>query len=176
MTEAALAGGRYLAMALPDPGFPRVRGRSVIQKRVCLGRINAFSETEDGRYLITLRGVIRFRVTEESEDAREVRWLRADYRDYALDLTPSSGAGAVDRDALLAVLAPYLEARGIPADWPAITRADLPGLVNTLCMICPFADLEKQALLEAPDLPARARLLQALMQMDLAGPPAGGIS
>jgi Lon protease-like protein len=169
MVEDALAGGRMLGMVLPDPAFPRLHGRSTVYRVGCLGRIASFSETEDGRYLITLLGLIRFAVREElPETGRAVRRLRVDYAPYAADLEEAEEP-VLDRAALVAALRPYFRSRGIEAEWDAIEAAPMPGLVTSLCMICPFEDREKQALLEAPDLEQRLAALVALLQMEAAG-------
>ncbi|ONG51623.1 peptidase S16 [Pseudoroseomonas deserti] len=176
MIEAALAAGRLQAMALPDPGFPRVAGRSTMQKIACLGRISSFSETEDGRYLVTLRGLLRFRMAEElPDDPAGFRRVRADFAPYLADLAPPAEA-PLDRPALLAALRPYFAARRIEADWSAIERAPAAMLVTNLCMLCPFGDAEKQALLEAPDPAARAAMLVALLRLEAAGPTQGRAS
>lgn len=174
MVEDALGQGRMFGMALPDTAFPRVAGRSTIYRVACLGRIASFAETEDGRYLITMRGLQRFRVVEELPDSpRGYRRVRADHSPYHADLAEAPAA-EVDRVALLASLRPYFQVRRMEADWAAIERTATPTLVTTLCMLCPFSDAEKQALLEAPDLSARAAMLISLLRMDSAGPAAGG--
>lgn len=176
MTEASLAHGRLLAMMLPDPGKPRQDGRSALQKVGCLGRITSFSETEDGRYLVTLRGLLRFDLVEElADDPRGFRRLRVDYRRYLGDLQPDPMA-EIDRPALMAALRPYFEARRIEADWAAIETAAPGMLVTNLCMLCPFGDAELQALLQAEDLRQRAETLVALLRMDAAGPAVGRAS
>lgn len=173
MTEDALARGRLLGMVLPDPAGPRPGGRSTIYRIGCLGRIASFSETPDGRYMITLLGLSRFRVVSELPDSpRGYRRVRADHTPFAAD-REETPEGAVDRAALLAALRPYFQARRIEADWPSIEGTPPEALVTTLCMICPFGEPERQALLEAADLPARASMLVALLRMDSAGPVAG---
>jgi len=175
MVEDALAQGRMFGMALPDTAFPRVAGRSTIYRVVCLGRIASFAETEDGRYLITLRGLIRCRVLEELPDSpRGYRRVRADHTPYLADLAEAPEEMG-DRGALLAALRPYFQARRMEADWPAIERMATPILVTTLCMLCPFSDAEKQALLEAPDPAARMAMLISLLRMDSAGPALGSL-
>lgn len=173
MVEDALGRGRLIGMVLPDPAKPRPQGRSTIYRVGCLGRIASFSETGDGRYLITLLGTHRFRVLEELPDSpRGYRRVRADHAAFSADWHPAPAA-AVDRVALLAALRPYFQSRRIEADWPAIERTPPDMLVTTLCMICPFGEAEKQALLEAPDLAARAAMLVTLLRMESAGPVAG---
>lgn len=130
----------------------------------CAGRITSFSETGDGRYLITLSGQTRFRILEELSVTTPYRQVVADYEGFAGDLEPGE-ASDVDGRRLLAALRAYLSATGIPADWDSINRAPLPTLVTSLSMICPFAPGEKQALLEAGDLAERGRTLVALMEM-----------
>jgi Lon protease-like protein len=176
MTEAALAGGRLQAMVLPDPRLPRVAGRSALQKVACLGRIASFAETEDGRFLVTLRGLLRFRVAEElPDDDSGFRRVRADFSAFLGDLSPPEEAG-FDRAGLVAALRPYFQAQGIEADWSGIEQAPPAMLVTNLCMLCPFGDAEKQALLEAPDLAARVAMLVALLRLEVAGPPQGRVS
>ncbi|MCI0755117.1 LON peptidase substrate-binding domain-containing protein [Roseomonas vastitatis] len=173
MVEDALAHGRMLGMMLPDPAHPRVNGRSTPYRTGCLGRIASFAETEDGRYLITLRGLSRFDLLEElPERADGVRRVRADYAPYGGDLEAPAEEG-VDRDALLQALRPYFQSRNIEADWEAVGRTDAVTLVNSLSMMCPFGDAEKQALLTAPGLPQRTSLLISLLRIESAGPMAG---
>ncbi len=176
MTLDSLASGRMFGMIQGDPGQPRgERGSSVFQVG-CLGRLSSFAETEDGRLLITLTGVTRFRVMEELEPRRGYRRVRADYTDYADDLEPDT-AENVARDAILTALRPYFAAKGIDANWDAIEEMAGPSLVTTLAMVCPFGVPEKQALLEAPTLKDRAQSLIALLRMAAHGdgelPPGG---
>jgi Lon protease-like protein len=172
MVEDALAAGRLLGMVLPDPAFPRVAGRSTIYRTGCLGRIASFSETGDGRYLITLLGLLRYDVVRELPDhPAGYRRVRADVSPYLADLEPAPGN--MDSAALLDALWPYFAARHIDADRAAIERIPPAELITTLCMICPFEGREKQALLLAPDPRRRAELLIALLRMDAAA-PAGG--
>jgi Lon protease-like protein len=172
MVEDALAAGRLLGMVLPDPAFPRVAGRSTIYRTGCLGRIASFSETGDGRYLITLLGLLRFDVARELPDhPAGYRRVRADVSPFLADLEPPPGD--VDGAALLAALWPYFAARRIDADRAAIERIPPAELITTLCMICPFEGREKQALLLAADPRRRAELLIALLRMGAAAPASG---
>lgn len=172
MVEHALGSGRLLGMVLPDPALPKVSGRSGIYRTGCLGRIASFAETGDDRYLITLLGLRRFDVLEELPDhAAGYRRVRADLSPYAAD--PQPDTAEVDRGALLAALWPYFRAKQIEADREAVERIPLGELLTTLCMICPFEDQEKQALLTAPDARRRAELLTAMLRID-AVPSFGG--
>ncbi|NGM24136.1 peptidase S16 [Roseomonas stagni] len=166
MVEDSLAAGRMFGMVMPDPGLPRTEIGSQIYRVGCLGRLSSFAETDDGRYLITLTGVIRYRVVEEVAMRRGYRRARVEYGDFAPDLAVGVKP-QIDRAALVGALRPYFKARGIEANWEAVENTSDAMLVTTLCMVCPFDAREKQALLEAPGAEERATMLVALMQMDM---------
>lgn len=169
MTFDSLANGRMFGMVQPDARARRAPSGPGIYRVGCLGRVSSFSETDDGRLLITLTGVARFRVLEELPLAEGgYRRVRADYGEFAADLAPDAQPGALDREEMLAALRPYFRARGIDANWDAVEQMSDPMLVTTLSMVCPFEVPEKQALLEAPELGERARMLVALMRMGAA--------
>jgi uncharacterized protein len=130
----------------------------------CAGRITAFSETDDGRYLITLTGVSRFRIREELPLLGGYRRVTADWEPFARDREPSPEPG-FDRDRFARALKGYFVQRQISADWEAIEKAPGEHLLTSIAMLCPFEASEKQALLEAADLEERARLLVALIEM-----------
>ncbi|MBY0334156.1 MAG: LON peptidase substrate-binding domain-containing protein [Acetobacteraceae bacterium] len=180
MTADALGNGRMFGMIQPQPGAPRLPTGPGLYQVGCLGRVSSFAETEDGRFLITLTGVVRFRVEQELTMLRGYRRVRADYAPYRADLDLAQAAPPVDRAALTAALRPFFRARGIDVNWESVERTSDEMLVLTLCMVCPFEIPEKQALLEAESAEARAAMLIALLQMGAhAGPadedpPAGG--
>jgi len=173
MVEDSLADGRMFGMVQGDPSLPKRGGDSQPYAVGCLGRVSSFAETDDGRLLVTLTGVIRYRIVEEIEGRRGYRRVRAEYGDYAADLATNLASGrsppALDRTALLAALRPYFRARGIEANWDAVENTEDAMLVTTLSMVCPFDVREKQALLEARDVESRAGMLIALLQMDSHG-------
>lgn len=176
MTLDSLATGRMFGMIQGDPSQSRGERGSAVFQVGCLGRLSSFSETEDGRLLITLTGVTRFRVVEELALRRGYRRVVADYAPFADDFEPPSDDD-VARDDILAALRPYFAAQGIDANWAAIEEMAGPALVTTLAMVCPFGVPEKQALLEAPTLKDRALSLVALLRMAAHGdgelPPGG---
>jgi Lon protease-like protein len=163
MTLDSLAAGRLFGMIQGDPSRPRIERGSATYGVGCLGRLSSFAETEDGRLLITLTGVVRFRVTEEIEMRRGYRRVRADYSAFLADM--DDPLEDVPREAILTALRPYFSAKRIDANWSAIEEMAGSALVTTLAMVCPFAVPEKQALLEAPTLAERAQTLIALLQM-----------
>jgi Lon protease-like protein len=136
----------------------------------CLGRLTSWSETGDGRFLITLTGLIRFRIDGELETTTPYRQVKAGYAPFEADLAEAADENCVDRARLGASLKSYLKQRQLEADWSSIERAPGEVLVNSLAMICPFDVAEKQALLEAPCLATRAQLLTTLIEMAAAGP------
>lgn len=129
----------------------------------CLGRITEFRETDDGRILIALGGVSRFRVSAELNRDTPYRQVLADYADFRADMGEPLPLAPASRAGLEEVLRAYLDTQGLAADWDAVHAADDEALVTTLASVCPFDPAEKQALLEAPDLPARAATLVTLM-------------
>ncbi len=141
----------------------------------CAGRITAYQELEDGRYLITLSGIARFKIITEMDTADPFRTFMVSYDQFEGDMEDGRGEQDVDREHLLKVLRSYLEANNMDADWQAIQRASSEVLINALSVMSPYGPEEKQALLEAKDLKARAAVLTALAEMELAsGGETGG--
>ena len=162
MVSDALAYPRLIGMVQPregqgDAGDPPVYGIG------CAGRITGFGEVDEGRYEITLTGLSRFSIVEELAQVKGYRPVRVDWARFRGDLAAASGG--VDRDRLLGALKPYLKRHKVKTDWDAIAKTPDERLVTSLAMVCPFAPSEKQGLLEAEGLPARARLLTALLEM-----------
>lgn len=135
----------------------------------CVGRISDFRETDDGRILIALAGISRFRISAELDRATPYRQVVTDYHDFADDRDDPAALDATTRAGLEDALMPYLEARSLAADWDAVRGADDEALVTTLASVLPFEPAEKQALLEAETLPERAQTLITLMSF-AAGP------
>lgn len=177
MVQAALAAeARMIGMIQPtepNPDDNRGPARDApggsepdIYRTGCGGRIVDFSETDDGRYRITLSGVCRFHVVEELAPKDGYRRVMADYHRFRRDLGQQDEA-TIDRERLLKALRAYLDQRVIAADWATVEASPDHRLVTSLAMSCPFAAGERQALLEAPDLTERGRVLIALLEMAL---------
>lgn len=177
MTQDSMAAGRMFGMIQPDPNLAQGAAKGAqgpgLYRIGCLGRLTSFAETDDGRMLITLTGLCRFRVVEELEMRRGYRRARVDYRDFLADLDTAAPPPEIDRPALEAALRPFFKARGIEANWSAIEQTADLALVLTLAMVCPFDVPEKQALLEAATPADRAAMLIALLQMGAHGETAG---
>ena len=133
----------------------------------CLGRITSFGETGDGRYVISLSGICRFRVIKEIETGRKP-YRSCHVSPFLSDLEPADDGSEVDRKALLLSFKAYLEANNLEADWNSVERASTVTLVNSLSMMSPYGPAEKQALLEADDLKTRAETLIAITEIALA--------
>lgn len=167
MVEDAMRGEKLIGMIQPCLKYsgepcsnPPLSGVG------CLGRITGFQETGDGRYLISLSGICRYRVCEESSVNTGYRQCKI--KIFEQDLTPKSEGNTVDRDALLVAFRNYLEANDMDADWESVETTDNETLVTALCMMSPYGPAEKQALLEAADLRHRAETLIAISEMHLA--------
>jgi uncharacterized protein len=167
MIDEAMGGRRLIGMIQPSlDGALRADGEPEICKVGCVGRVTSLTETGDGRYLISLQGVCRFRVAEELVPTTPFRWCRI--IPFIADLEEDATGGDVDRPALLRAFRAYLEANDLEADWESVSRAENAMLVNALSMMAPYGAAEKQALLEAADLKTRAETLIALTEMALA--------
>jgi uncharacterized protein len=172
MTRDALAGERLIGMV--QPSDPAASGSNPpVYPTGCAGRITSFSETEDGRFLITLTGTSRFRIREELPLLEGYRRVVPDWHEFARDLGSEDEPG-FDRERLMRGLKGYFQQHQISADWDSITSVSGERLVTSIAMICPFDPSEKQALLEAPDLGERARLLMAIVEMAVIQPPSEG--
>jgi len=170
LTEDALGQGRMFGMIQPDATQPDGPNGPALFRIGCLGRLSAFSETDDGRYQITLTGVIRFAVAVELAGRRGYRRVRGDMAPFVGDLDLAPQSIKVARDILLTALRGFFSHRGVEANWDAIKRLSDDNLVITLAMVCPFEPAEKQALLEAGTIAEQAEMLLTLLRMGAVGP------
>lgn len=172
-----LAGHRMIGMLQPTMpggyaggGLPSDSGPPPVEGVGCAGRIVAFSETDDGRLLVTLAGLIRFETGKElPPHAHGYRRVMPHYDRFRDDLEGDEAVIELDRPRLMAALEGFFRARKLQGDWSGLKKAGDDNLVTSLAMVCPFAPAEKQALLEAPDGSSRARLLIALLEMAAMG-------
>lgn len=166
MVRDAMAGDKLIGMIQPrltrDDDDDRTDDRPGLFDVGCAGRITEYRETGDGRMIIALTGVARFSVTRELDVTTPYRQVTPDFAAFDDAGEPRPLAPAA-RSALETTLRSYLDTQGLSADWKAVSEADDDSLVTTLSAVCPFDPVERQALLEARDLPARAATLNALM-------------
>src|SRR5215216_3547797 len=172
--DALRAGHRLIGMIQPDAANPGPENKPNLYKVGCVGRITQLAETGDGRYLLQLTGIARFRIDEELSVSTPYRQCRVTYAPFTDDFTARKGEDEVDRDSLLHALADFLKANDLKADWEGIENAPNEALVNALAMMSPYGAAEKQALLEAPDLKTRAEILIAVTEIELAKKTTGG--
>ena len=165
MVDDVMAGDRIIGMIQPFGGPDHLPSLANVG---CAGRITSFAETSDGRYLITLTGVSRFRLGGELPSAAPYRQARADFAPFEADLSLQDDLETFDRLPLLDALRVYLDRRELDVDWNAAETAPPEALVNSLAMALPFEPGEKQALLEANDIERRAETLTALLRIDAA--------
>jgi len=172
MVDDALKSDRLIGMIQADGDVMKAIGS--------LGRIIQFSETEDGRYLIVLKGLKRFTFTEELPLERPYRQARVNYESFVSDpdfhmpeMLPEaiSDKGGENRAALTVAMKSFAKSLGVEVDWNALSEIPLPRLIDQAAMISPFRAEDKQSLLEAPSSEERRRLLIGLMHLYSAGSP-----
>ena len=166
--DALRDGHRLIGMIQPDVAHTGAALKPPLFRVGCVGRITQLAESGDGRYLIELTGVARFRVEQELDVKTEYRQCRVTFTPFADDFIARKGEVSVDREAVLNALRNFMKANNLQADWEGIDKAPNEALVNALSMMSPYGPAEKQALLEAPDLKTRAELLVAITEIELA--------
>ena len=172
LVDHAMSNARLIGMIQPAEHEDKAL-KPALTSVGCAGRITSYREAEDGRYLITLTGICRFRVNAELPMNQAYREVRPGYAPFLGDLVSGSEVD-FPRDRLLAALKDYLSTRDLKADWRSVVSAPAETLVNALAMLCPFEPAEKQALLEAPGWAERVDTLVALLEMAAIAPPTGG--
>lgn len=169
MIDDVITTNRIVAIIQPQFG-PEGGVENGDNPKLCsvgtLGRITSLSETGDGRYILSLVGICRFRLLEEGPSKKGYRQGRI--APFLHDLASDENEDGVDRDGLLSSFKAYLEANDLDADWESVEQASNATLVNTMSMMAPYGPAEKQALLEAPDLKTRADTLVAITEIALA--------
>ena len=175
---------RYLAMiddVLKSPArligmvqpFEGAEGEDRLHSIGCAGRVTALSETEDGRYMITLSGVSRFRVLREVEGFTPYRRCDVSWAGFERDRGAQEKDPGLERPPFLELLNRFFSSQGLSTDWDAVKEAEDELLINSLAMLCRFPSEDKQALLEAPTLVERRETLVTLIEFALHGGEAG---
>ena len=162
---------RLIGMIQPreTPASEKRGGEKRLQAIGCAGRLTGFSETEDGRYMITLSGISRFRVREEVQGFAPYRRCLVDWAPFARDLGPTEEDKGFKRPQFMDLLGRYFTAMNLSTDWGSLKEAEPELLINSLSMLCPFSPEDKQALLEAPTLDTRRETLVTLIEFALRG-------
>ena len=167
MVFDALGDTRMVGMIQPAADATR-SGDDPVRRIGCAGRITRFSESDDGRLLIVLTGVCRFSIDVELEPQQGYRRVAPDWSAFAADLDPDRDV-SIDRQGLREVLERLVDFRGLQLDWEQAEELPDPVYVDAFAMNLPLPDEEKQALLEAENVGARAQLLAGLASMSLDG-------
>ena len=165
MFEDTLKTSHRLIGMIQTHGGPG--GKDKLHAIGCAGRVTQFSETEDGRYMITLSGISRFRIREEISGFSPYRKANVNWDGFGRDLGPTEKDAAMVRPKFMDLLQRYFEAHDLQTDWESLKDAEDELLINSLSMLCPFEPEEKQALLEAPSLPTRRETLITLIEFSL---------
>ncbi|NGP16899.1 LON peptidase substrate-binding domain-containing protein [Devosia aurantiaca] len=175
MVDAALRGDRMIGLIQPeDTSEESPSGRAPLQDVGCIGRLTHFEESGDGRYFIILEGVTRFRLMHELTVQTPYRQGVISGDDFGQDFKRDFGEEAVDRARFVKMMRDYAEFANIELNWEEIESTGTADLVNFCCMVSPYGAVEKQALLEAPTLEARAETLIAMTEYEIARGGAGG--
>ena len=135
----------------------------------CAGKLTQFSETEDGRYMITLTGISRYRIDNEIEGFAPYRRFNVQWDGFEKDREAPEQDSKFDRDVFFNLLKKFLEGEGLSTDWETLQQADNELLINSLSMMLDFDLEDKQALLEAPSLQTRRETLTTLFEFSLRG-------
>ncbi|MDW4498346.1 LON peptidase substrate-binding domain-containing protein [Sulfitobacter sp. D35] len=167
LEDALKTRTRLIGMVQPNP-VPGRAGKS-LHSIGCAGRVTQFSETEDGRYLITLAGISRFRIVEEIEGFAPYRRCTVNWSGFDRDLGAEEHDAGFSRDPFMNLIGRYFDARKLTADWDTLKQAEDELLVNSLSMMLDFEPEDKQALLEAPSLATRRETLVTLIEYALRG-------
>ena len=166
LDDVLKTSSRLIGMVQPYDG---PSGGAKLHSIGCAGKVTAFSETEDGRYMITLSGASRFRITEEVEGFTPYRRCKVNWQGFDNDLGPVEKDPTFNRPKFMDALGKYLTEEGLSTDWESLGEAEDELLINSLSMLCPFEPEDKQALLEAPSLTTRRETLMTLIEYALRG-------
>ncbi len=175
MIDYSLANQRLVVLAQPkktDEEAPE--GRVPLWDIGCLGRLVHFEDAED-RYLIVLEGVCRVKLGAEIASDQKFRQFEIDASAYASDFEPEFGEHAVDRSRFIDMMRSYADFASLDLDWKEIEETGTAELVNLCCMLSPYGAEEKQALLEAKSLQARAETLIAMAEIEMARAQTGHV-
>jgi uncharacterized protein len=169
MVDAALRGDRLIGLIQPqDASEESPRGRAPLQTIGCVGRLTHFEENGDGRYFIILEGISRFALKTELTVITPYRQATIDADAFASDFERGFGADAVDRQRFVKMMRDYADFANIEMNWEEIDKTPIADLVNFCCMVSPYGAAEKQALLEANTIEARAETLIAMAEYEMA--------
>ena len=157
MVNESMKAEKFIGMVQPKTmkNFDNTK-LPILHKIGCLGKINSFKETDDGRYLIELKGLIRFKIINEIANNKNYREVEVSFDDYLHDLDEKKeDLKFSDLELIFKDFKSLFEKRGFIINWKALEKQSLDETINALAMTSPFSLEEKQVLLEAKNLNAR---------------------
>ena len=163
MVNDAMKSNKFIGMIQPKTSSDQMDIPS-LHDVGCLGKITTFRETEDGRILIELKGIIRFKNLEEIKDNKKYRTLKVDFSDYYNDLEEQKEEIKFsDLELIFKGLKSLFEKKGFIINWKALEKQSLDEIINALAMTSPFSLEEKQVLLEAKNLDVRKKKIAEIL-------------
>jgi Lon protease-like protein len=170
MIDQVLKGDRLVGLIQPrDTTVESPQDAAPLQHIGCVGRLVHFEEVEDARYFVILEGISRFELVREVPAMTPYRRAQISADAFALDFEHGFGEDAVDRPRFLKMMRDYADFGNFELNWDEIEKTDTGDLVNFCCMVSPYGAAEKQLLLEAQSLEARAETLIAMAEYEMAG-------
>ena len=163
MINDSMKSNKFIGMIQPK-SLSNSKIKPELYQVGCLGKITTFKETEDGRFLIELKGLIRFKTIEEIKTEHKYRVLEVDFKNYSQDLkNQSEDLKFSDLELIFKDLKSLFEKRGFIINWKALEKQSLDETINALAMASPFSLLEKQILLEAENLDIRKNKISQIL-------------
>ena len=164
MVNDSMKSNKFIGMIQP-----KVSTKDNINKSLhnvgCLGKITSFKETEDGRYLIELKGLIRFEVIKELKLTKKYRECEINFSKFDHDLSEKKeDLKFKDLELIFKDLKSLFEKRGFVINWKALQQQSLDETINALAMASPFSLEEKQILLEAINLDTRKNMISEILK------------
>ena len=167
MTEHAVDGNKLIGMVQSNQKIDK-KGKAEVYNIGCVGYIEFHSKTPDGRYLINLKGISRFKIKEEINTNNLYRKFSVDYNDFSSDFIKQKTSG-IDTIKLIEKTKKLFEQYQLSTDWKIVEKVETEQLINSLSMICPFTISEKQRLLETKDLIDRNEILNKIINFYVLG-------
>jgi len=141
------------------------RKNEEVYKVGCLGKISDFQKSKDGRILINLTGITRFEILEEEKNSKLYREFKVNYKKFNLDLDPV--LEEINADSLMKKIKIFFRKSGLLLNWKEFEKLDNAQKVNTLAMIAPVTNEEKQKLLESISLKEKVKTLEDIINFYL---------
>jgi len=164
MVDDAMKSNKFIGMIQPVKSKNENNEQPDLHKIGCLGKITSFRETNDGRYLIEIKGVIRFQTIEEIKTNNKYREVMVDFNKFYKDLDDNDQEiKFMDLELIFKDLKSLFDKKGFIINWKALEKQSLEETINALSMASPFSLEEKQVLLEAENLNIRKQRIAEIL-------------